>query len=264
MISISSTILSLLFLTGRSGAFAPVSSSRRLLLSPIVDNKNNGYTIITNLHAKGRKSGGKGFGKTVVPSQANDESSPVSMPPRNDNLMTTNTKYGGLTSVDDTTISARPEIELDPNLSAEERTEAIMKQKFGLRSLEDQQSDIRAAERKVENKKRMQKIRNMTDEEFDIFQFLPEPVLKGIDLFLKAGLTLSTVLFILAGIGITFEAWAVTTGNKLPAVVDQFIVSIVEPNFTAGLGVLLGFSISLGIFATAQLGSKKSVYKEEP
>jgi len=262
MNSIALTLLALLLVTDRSGAFAP-GSSRRLVLSPQGTHQGKRFIIDTNLSAKSNKSGGKGFGKSPAPSPAKQESS-VSEPSRNDNGMTTNTKFGGLTSIEDTTTVTRPEIELDPNLSPEERTEAIMKQKFGMRSLEDQQSDIRAAERKAENKKRMNKIKDMTDEEFDLFQFLPDYITRGIDIFLKAGLTVTTVLFILSGIGITFEAWAVATGNKLPPAVDQFIVNIIEPNFTIGLGVLLGFSICLGIFATAQLGSKKSVYKEEP
>ena len=102
----------------------------------------------------------------------------------------------------------------------------------------------------------------MSDDEFDIFQFLPPSLLKAIDLFLKTGLAISTVLFILSGVGITAEAWIAATGNTLPDNVDQFIVTVIEPNFTYGLLVLLGFSVSLGIFATAQLGSGSSVYKE--
>merc|ERR1712150_92540 len=183
---------------------------------------------------KGGGSSGKGFGKSSsVPSPTKEESSSPVVSNSDDVITTDNTKYGGLTSIEDTTVtnlsSSRSEIKIDPNLPPEERTEAILKQRYGLRSIEEQQGDIRAAERKAENKKRMQKIRNMTDEEFDIFQLLPDPLLKGIDLFLKAGLTLSTVLFVLAGIGITFEAWAVSTGNKLPDAVDDFIVKIVEP-----------------------------------
>ena len=75
---------------------------------------------------------------------------------------------------------------------------------------------------------------------------------------------MTTVAFVLAGFGITAEAWSVATSNTLPDNVDQFIVNVIEPNFTYGLLVLLGFSVSLGIFATAQLGSGSSFYKEEP
>ena len=110
----------------------------------------------------------------------------------------------------------------------------------------------------------MKKIKEMLDEEFDIFELLPPSLLKAIDLFLNTGLTVTTILFVLAGIGITIEAWAVSTKHSLPESVDGFIVNVIEPYFTIGLGVLLGFSISLGLFATAQLGSKNSSYREEP
>ena len=104
----------------------------------------------------------------------------------------------------------------------------------------------------------------MSDEEFDVFEVVPAPILKFIDIFLKGGLAITTTIFIAAGIGITVEAWSKATGSNLPEGWDDFIVSIVEPNFTTGLFVLLAFSISLGVFASAQLGSGSSVYSEDP
>ena len=115
----------------------------------------------------------------------------------------------------------------------------------------------------VEQREKFQKIKQMKDEEFDIFMVLPPPLVKAIDLFLKTGLTITTVLFVLSGVGITAEAWSVATGNNLPENVDDFIVNVIEPNFTPGLLVLLAFSVSLGVFATAQLGSGSSTYKEQ-
>lgn len=115
----------------------------------------------------------------------------------------------------------------------------------------------------VENRQRMQKIKQMKDEEFDIFMVIPPSIIRAIDLFLKTGLAVTTTLFVLAGFGITAEAWSVATENTLPENVDSFIVNVIEPNFTPGLFVLLGFSVSLGIFATAQLGSGSSTYKEQ-
>jgi hypothetical protein len=53
------------------------------------------------------------------------------------------------------------------------------------------------------------------------------------------------------------------TASPLPEDIDKFIVNIVEPNFTPGLLVLLGFSVSLGAFATMQMASAGSTYKEE-
>lgn len=62
---------------------------------------------------------------------------------------------------------------------------------------------------------------------------------------------------------ITVEAWSKTTKTALPESLDQFIVGTVEPNFTPGLLVLLGFSVSLGVFAAAQLGSQGAQYRED-
>ena len=106
-------------------------------------------------------------------------------------------------------------------------------------------------------------VKQMKDEDFDIFMIVPPPILRAIDFFLKTGLTITTILFILSGFGITAEAWSVATSNPLPENVDSFIVNVIEPNFTPGLLVLLGFSVCLGIFATAQLGSGSSTYKEQ-
>jgi hypothetical protein len=92
---------------------------------------------------------------------------------------------------------------------------------------------------------------------------LPPSVLVGIDRFLKAGLFTCGTLFILAGLFITAEAWSKASNQPLPTNLDNFIVDIVEPNFTPGLLVLLGFSVSLGAFAALQLSSSSSQYKEE-
>jgi len=203
------------------------------------------------------KSPGKGFGKTQSASEVNTPSSSISSPD-------TETSFG-LTSIDQTASqsSTRPQLDLDPNLSTDERNKEILKQKFGLRSFEDQQTDIKKAEKMAENARRMDKVKQMKDEEVDLFMILPPPLLRAIDVFLKAGLVITTTLFISAGVGITAEAWSVATGNTLPQNVDDFIVNVIEPNFTLGLFVLLGFSVSLGIFATAQLGSGSSTYKEQ-
>ncbi len=217
-------------------------------------------SIASALYAKKKKSrtSGKGFGKSPSPEVTKSTST------------TSSSEYNageqlGLTSIETTTPSsfAKPKLDLDPNLSTDERNKEILKQQFGLRSFEERQGDIKAAEKMAEQREKMQKIKQMKDEDFDIFMVLPPPLVKAIDLFLKTGLAVSTVLFILAGVGITAEAWAVATGNALPENIDSFIVNTIEPNFTPGLFVLLAFSVSLGVFATAQLGSGSSIYKEQ-
>mmetsp|Transcript_15538 Transcript_15538/g.22766 ORF Transcript_15538/g.22766 Transcript_15538/m.22766 type:complete len:244 (+) Transcript_15538:80-811(+) len=211
------------------------------------------------LHAKKKsnKSRSKGFGKKTA---AAPKSASTAVQDKTD------FSNAGFASIEEPTVESfsKPRIDIDPDLPTQDRTKAILKQKYGLRSYEEQQGDILAAEKMVENKQRMDKIKQMKDDEFDIFMIIPPPIITAIDAFLKGGLTITTVLFVLAGFGITAEAWAVATGNVLPESVDSFIVNVIEPNFTPGLLVLLGFSICLGIFATAQLGSASSTYKEQP
>lgn len=216
---------------------------------------------LTKLHAKQKGRGNaRGFGKKL------DASEVVETPKGNGGSTATNQQMVGLSSIDDRSSqsSMKPRFDIDPNLPIDQRNKEILKQKYGLRSYEERQGDVQAALKASENQKRLQQIKKMKDEDFDIFMVLPPSLIRGIDAFLKVGLGLTTVLFVLAGLGITAEAWAVSTGNTLPENVDQFIVNIIEPNFTTGLLVLLGFSISLGIFAAAQLGSGSSMYKEQP
>jgi hypothetical protein len=99
-------------------------------------------------------------------------------------------------------------------------------------------------------------------EDFDLIKILPDPLLIFIDRFLKVGVAVCTALFISAGIAITVEAGSKATNNPLPASIDDFITNVVEPNFTPGLLVLLGFSVSLGAFAALQLSSSSSTYRE--
>lgn len=226
-------------------------------ISPLSTNPTLSTTLLEAKKKKGTSSG-KGFGK------ASETKTP---PPKNviTEDPTDEQPAGGLSSIEIPTSDsfARPKLDLDPNLSEDERNKEILKQQFGLRSFEDRQGDIKAAEKRAEQRSRMKQIKQMKDEEFDILMIIPPPILRAIDFFLKTGLAITTVLFILAGFGITAEAWSVATNNQLPDGADEFIVNVIEPNFTPGLFVLLGFSVSLGVFATAQLGSGSSTYKEQ-
>ena len=209
---------------------------------------------------KSSAKGSKGFAKKAEPAMAAPE------PTQQASTGVPSESTLGFSSIEDASASSysRPQMEVDPNLPTDKRTKEILSKQYGLRSYEEQQGNIREAERAAETQKRMQKIKVMEDDEFDIFMVIPPPIIKGVDAFLKVGLSVTTLLFVLAGLGICAEAWAVATKNTLPENIDTFIVSVIEPNFTYGLLVLLGFSISLGIFATAQLGSGSSMYKEEP
>lgn len=215
---------------------------------------------VTTLHAKKKEAGNaKGFGKKIDPPQRAQKD-------KRDAGVTKDQDIVGLSSFENLSSESftKPKFEIDPDLPTEQRSKEILRKQYGLRSYEEKQGDVQAAMKAAENQKRLQKIKQMKDEDFDIFMILPPALIRGIDAFLKIGLGVTTVLFVLAGIGITAEAWCVATGNTLPENVDSVIVNVVEPNFTTGLLVLLGFSISLGVFAAAQLGSGSSIYKEEP
>lgn len=224
------------------------------------------FTKRTNLSPllakKGTQSGkAKGFGKVPEPliQTSKATSDDIAM---NSARGLQSVATGGSNVIP--TYDPYPEIVLDPNLPPEERTKQLLAQKYGLRTLEEQQREAKLLEKKQEMMKKQAAWKKAAEaDEFDIMAALPAPVLVGIDRFLKLGLGVTTVAFVMAGLGITAEAWQASSGNALPAEIDNFIVTVVEPNFTLGLLVLLGFSISLGIFATAQLGSASSVYSED-
>lgn len=154
----------------------------------------------------------------------------------------------------------------DENMSVEDRTKSLLRDKYGLRTREEQQAEEERQRKATEQRQKLEEWKQQVDrgEDFDLIMALPEPVLVFIDRFLKAGVAICTTLFILAGLGITVEAGSKATNNPLPENIDAFITNVVEPNFTPGLLVLLGFSVSLGAFAALQLGSASSTYREDP
>ncbi|GKY92240.1 hypothetical protein MPSEU_000195200 [Mayamaea pseudoterrestris] len=207
---------------------------------------------------------GKGFGKAKEPSEMKPR--PVS-----DNTISSSPSKPAaslensyLTSVNvDNDIDSNPMP--DKNLPPEERTKLLLREKYGLKPIEEQQADAKQLEALIERRKKQQEWQKKAQQEpdFDLMTALPAPVLVGIDRFLKAGVVVCGTLFIIAGLFITVEAWSKTSGQPLPTDLDNFIVTIVEPNFTPGLLVLLSFSVGLGLFAAAQLGSSGASYKED-
>lgn len=236
----------------------PQSSGRPFFAKSVASNR------IAALEAKKSKQKGaaKGFGK------APETPAPVSKP--SDEPISTTTASESSTQQDAPIPSFLQSVEtggsssiptMDQSIPAEERAKKLLRDQYGLRTLEEQRMEDNIVEQRQKIEKLKQKAE--TGEDFDIMAMLPAPLLKGIDTFLKLGVFVCTVLFVTAGIGITAEAWSKTSGNPLPDNIDTFIVDVVEPNFTPGLLVLLGFSVSLGGFAALQLGSASSQYKEE-
>jgi hypothetical protein len=155
-------------------------------------------------------------------------------------------------------------VETDPSMPAEERTKQILREQYGLKSLEEQQTDAKKRAKMEQDRKQREEWKKMAEkEDLDLMSMLPAPLLIAIDRFLKIGVAICTLLFIAAGIGITAEAWSAASNTPLPPDIDTFIVNVVEPNFTPGLFVLLGFSVGLGIFASLQMGSAGAQYKED-
>ena len=228
-------------------------------------------TTLTQLSAKKNKktrsTSGEGFGKrssqdvATVDITNTDEDTATSASPR------------ALQSIDTPTTQqqqTQAEINLDPNLSPEERSQAILREKFGLKSYEEQQADLGDykllldAEKKKEKRTALRNLDKVWPEDKDFVQILPPSLIKGIDTVLKVGLGISTVAFLLAGVLITWEAGSKATGTPMPGELQTFIVDVIQPNFTPGLGVLLAFSVGLGVFSIGIGSGASSTYREKP
>mmetsp|Transcript_41092 Transcript_41092/g.60307 ORF Transcript_41092/g.60307 Transcript_41092/m.60307 type:complete len:245 (-) Transcript_41092:331-1065(-) len=209
-------------------------------------------------------SSGKGFGNQTP------KSSGKAAPQQSDSTPSSTSSSTPLESVGTTSNSSpfgssQAELSLDPSLPAEDRAKKILSEKYGLKTFEETQLTIKEQEKRKESAERMAALKRKADlgQDLDLFAMIPEPIIVFIDGFLKIGLSICVILFGLAGVAITVEAWSNVSDTKLPENIDNIIVNIIEPNFTPGLLVLLGFSVSLGLFATAQLGSGSSQYTEE-
>ena len=261
-LSISLALLTLLASTV-SGFVAPSYTIKS------VSSESSSSSSLVVLEAKKKKKGGgagKGFGKEPVIEAPPKQSASAAatqdntMPSAPSTMQESDSQF--LTSVQGGS-SAKPQI--DPNAPVEDRTASILRDQYGLRTREEQQAEAKREEAVKEQRKKLAKFKKMADDgnDFDIMEVLPAPVLVAIDTFLKAGVAICTTLFVLAGGAITVEAWSKASNSPLPENIDNFIVNIVEPNFTPGLLVLLGFSVSLGAFAAAQLASGSSTYRED-
>ena len=222
-------------------------------------------TILSAKKTKKKRGSGEGFGTTTT-NRSNDDnavqstyedtaSSSSSMP-----LQSINTQQQTQTT---------KELNLQ-GLSPEERSQTILKEKFGLKSYEEQQADLgdyRALNDAEDKKKKRTILRNLDTawpENKGFVDVLPPSVIKGIDSLLKLGLGVCTVLFVLAGVLITIEAGSKAGVYEIPIGLEEFVVNVIQPSFTPGLGVLLGFSITLGMFSIGIGSSASSTYREDP
>ncbi len=220
------------------------------------------FSRVVTLHeTKRNTSKAKGFGKK--------ESSPSAPSTRvlDDTKIEPSSDLSadvGSTSLQNVSVSVGEKRE-NVALSPEERAKQILRDKYGMKTLEEQQLDAVQDARRKEEQKRWSELKGKAEagDGFDLFAILPAPVTIGIDRFLKAETVLCGILFVASGILIAVEAWSKASGDPLSPDLDDFIVHTIEPNFTPGLLVLLSFSISLGLFASLQLGSQGASYKEK-
>ena len=209
------------------------------------------FSVSSSLSAK-KSSSGQGFGKSPPTIQLDDE------PPATSS------------TIDDEISPPTSNYNSDPSPSPEDRSKSILREKFGLKSYEEQRAmegDARAlmdAQSKEKKRRQLRNLENVWPEGADLFDVLPPSLLRGIDTTLKIGLGVCTALFVTAGVLITVEAGSKAMGYELPEGLEEWVVNVVEPNFTPLLFVLLGFSVGLGLFSAGQLGSKGSVYREDP
>jgi hypothetical protein len=218
---------------------------------------------------KKKNAGGKGFGKeTEAPPK------PASSKSNNQDLFNMDARAAAqqqasvFTSVDggsDTIPTLSTEASSPPSGNVEDRTGSILREKYGLRTREEQEAEEAKMKKMQDQRKQLSEWKKQADagEDFDLLSIVPAPILVFIDQFLKIGAAICTFLFLLAGVAITFEAGSKALAKPLPVEVDAFITNVVEPNFTPGLGVLLSFSVGLGLFASLQLNSAASTYRED-
>jgi len=123
---------------------------------------------------------------------------------------------------------------------------------------------LQAADEKKAKRNAIRNLDKVWPEDKDFVAVLPPVLIKAVDTFLKVGLGACTGVFLVAGVAIMIEAGSKATGKALPEGLGEFVVDVVQPNFTPGLGVLLLFSVSLGVFTLGLGGSAASSYKERP
>jgi hypothetical protein len=221
---------------------------------------------------KKNNTGGKGFGKeTETPTKPASNNSNSQDLFNMDARAAAQQQASVFTSVDggsDTIPTLSMEQSQTTSSSSgniEDRTGSILRDKYGLRTREEQEAEEAKKKKMQEQRQQLNEWKRQADDgdDFDLLRIIPDPILIFIDKFLKVGVAVCTLLFLLAGVLITIEAGSKATSNPLPAEFDAFIANVVEPNFTPGLGVLLSFSVGLGLFASLQLNSAASTYRED-
>jgi len=139
-------------------------------------------------------------------------------------------------------------------LTKEERQEAILRS-FGLDKMEDRKDDSKGGVKLPDNA-------FDADGDLNLLAFIPMEVQGGIESLLYFTTGALLFVFIVAGIGITWDAYAISTKGSLPGAVAGLITEILEPNFTNIGLAFLASSSSLGFFKVAQFSNPDVQYSE--
>lgn len=227
-------------------------------------------TTLNAVKRTGGSTNGKGFAKKEEPIERKkqQQQSPVlesNNMPASSSTSTKNDSFFALQSIDASSSRVVDDETLDA--TPEERASALLRNKYGMKTLAEQQLEAKQLELYKERQRQVKEWKKKLEkeEDIDIISLIPSEILVALDLFLKVGVTVCGITFILSGLAITVEAYTKATGNTelLSPSIESFIVDTIEPNFTTGLLVLLGFSVSLGALAAAQLGSQGATYREK-
>jgi hypothetical protein len=227
-------------------------------------------TKTSSSHRRRSKKAGRGFGNDDVTKDVLTTNMPSSSRPDP-------SVVSSLKSSQDEDIAALS--------SPEERTKAILRNQYGMKTSAEQEASQQASriikDRMIQQKELAEKFRSQQQQlnDLDLNKMLSPSAISAIDKFLKLGLSISVLTFVTAGILITLEAGNAamkleqtlhgTSGSNtlneagfLPESWSVFITQAIQPSFTPGLFILLGFSIALGLFSTVQMGSASANYVE--
>ena len=100
------------------------------------------------------------------------------------------------------------------------------------------------------------------DGDLNILALIPIEAQGAIESFLYFSTGILLMGFLIAGVAITWDAYAVSTKTELPEAVSSLIIDTIEPKFTpVGIAFLISSS-SLGLFKLLQFSNPGIQYTE--
>ncbi len=176
-------LITVLFLAGSVSSFTCPAT-------PLITQQPRALQFSLFAQKRRSQSEGKGFGK-LAPSKSEKKSSDSNAPPSDDTSIPATKPF--LQSVESGGSNTIPVVEDDASLSPDQRAERILRDKYGLKTLEEQQLSQKQMENINEQRRKLQEMKRKAElnEEIDIIAMIPGPVQIAIDRFLKIGLGIS-------------------------------------------------------------------------